>query len=90
MSDVPAIRCPVCGAVVKAKTSISKRGKVSLSLACPRDPRDFRVFINNQAFVRRVLDSLEGQTPALEGRAEIDDNPTSANPSKKILKGSSG
>ncbi len=85
MSDVPTIRCPVCGAVVKAKTSISKRGKVSLSLACPRDPRDFRVFINDHAFVRRVLDSLEGQTPSSEGPDDLDVNPTAATPSKRIL-----
>ena len=90
MSDIPTIRCPVCGAVVKAKTSISKRGKVSLSLACPRDPRDFRVFINNQAFVRRVLDSLESYTPSLEGRADVDDNPTPDNPSKRILERPNG
>ena len=69
MSDIPTIRCPVCGAVLKVTPSTSKRGKVSLSLACPRDGRDFRAFINDQAFVRRVLDSLEGQTPSLEGRA---------------------
>ena len=87
MSDVPAIRCPVCGAAVKAKTSISKRGKVSLSLACPRDPRDFRVFINNQAFVRRVLDSLEGQTPSLDRGKDVDDISASDNPSKTNLEG---
>ena len=90
MSDVTPIRCPVCGAVVKAKTSISKRGKVSLSLACPRDPRDFRVFINDQAFVRRVLDSLEGHTPSSEGPDDLDDNPTPDNPSKRILEGPNG
>ena len=90
MSDAPTIRCPVCGAVVKAKTSISKRGKVSLSLACPRDPRDFRVFINDQAFVRRVLDSLEGHTPSSEGPDDQDDNPTPDNPSKRILERPNG
>ena len=90
MSDIPTIRCPVCGAVVKAKTSISKRGKVSLSLACPRDPRDFRVFINDQAFVRRVLDCLEGQTPPSEGPDDVDVNPTAATPSKRILERPNG
>ncbi|MCH7621921.1 MAG: hypothetical protein IH870_08490 [Chloroflexi bacterium] len=90
MSDVPTIRCPVCGVGLKAKTSISKKGKVSLSLACPRDPRDFRVFINDQAFVRRVLDSLEGFTPSPEGRAGVDDNPTPDNPSKRILERPNG
>ena len=73
MSDVNPIRCPVCGVGRKVITSIGKRGNVFLSLACPRD---FRVFINNQAFVRRVLDSLESYTPSLEGRADVGDNPT--------------
>ena len=90
MSDIPTVCCPVCGAVLKVTTSTSKRGKVSLSLACPTDGRDFRAFINNQAFVRRVLDSLEGQTPSLEGRADKDDNPTPDNPSKTILERPNG
>ena len=90
MNDIPTICCPVCGAVLKATTSISKKGKVSLSLAGPRDARDFRAFINNQAFVRRVLDSLEGHTPSLEGRADVDDNPTPDNPSKRILERPNG
>ena len=63
MSDIPIVCCPVCGAVLKVTISTSKRGKVSLSLSCPKDGRDFRAFINNPAFVRRVLDSLEGHTP---------------------------
>ena len=85
MSDIPTIRCPVCGAVLKVTPSTSKRGKVSLSLACPRDGRDGRAFINNPAFVRRVLDSLEGQTPSSKGRADVDGNPTPDNPFKTNL-----
>ena len=61
MSDVPAIRCPVCEADLKVTTS--KSGKVALVLACPRDGRDFRAFINNREYVRRVLDSLETTAP---------------------------
>ena len=59
MSDIPTIRCPVCEAELKVTTSTSKAGKVALVLACPRDGRDFRAFINNRDYVRRVLDSLE-------------------------------
>ncbi len=90
MSDIPTICCPVCGATLKVTTSTSKRGKASLSLACPTDGRDFRAFINNQAFVRRVLDSLEGQTPSLEGRAATDGNPTPETPSKTNLERDNG
>ena len=85
MSDVPTIRCPVCGVGLKVTTSISKRGNVFLSLICPRDPRDFRAFIHDQAFVRRVLDSLEGQTPSSEGPDDLDVNPAPGNPSKILL-----
>ena len=90
MSDVPTIRCPVCGVGLKVITSVGKRGKVSLSLICPRDPRDFRAFIHDQAFVRRVLDSLDGQTPSSEGPDELDVNPTAATPSKRILERPNG
>ncbi len=90
MSDLPTIRCPVCGAALKVTTSTSKRGKVSLSLACPKDGRDFRAFINNPAFVRRVLESLEGQTPSLDSGDDLDANPTPDNPSKRILERPNG
>ena len=59
MTDVPAIRCPVCEAELKVTTSTSKTGKVALVFVCPRDGRDFRAFINNREYVRRVLDSSE-------------------------------
>ena len=87
MSDIPTVCCPVCGVVLKVTISTSKRGKVSLSLACPTDGRDFRAFINNPAFVRRVLDSLEDHTPSLNAGGDVDANPTVNNPSKTILEG---
>ena len=90
MSDIPTICCPVCGAVLKVTTSTGKRGKVSLSLACPKDGRHFRAFINDQSYVKQVLTRLEGQTPSLEGRAAIEDNPTPDNPSKTILERPNG
>ncbi len=80
MSDIPTICCPVCGAVLKVTTSISKRGKVSLSLAGPVDGRDFRAFINNQAFVRGVLASLEGQTPSSGGPDDLGRQPDGGTP----------
>ena len=87
MSDIPTVCCPVCGAVLKVTISTSKRGKVSLSLACPTDGRDFRAFINNPAFVRRVLDSLEGQSPPLDLGDDVECNSPLDNPSKTILEG---
>ena len=63
MTDVPVLRCPVCEAELKVTTSTSKAGKVALVLVCPRDGRDFRAFINNREYVRRVLDSLETTAP---------------------------
>ncbi len=90
MSDVPTIRCPVCGVGLKVITSVGKRGKASLSLICPRDPRDFRAFIHDQAFVRRVVDSLDGQTPSSERPDDVDDNPRPDNPSKRILERPNG
>ena len=90
MSDIPTVCCPVFGAVLKVTTSTSKRGKVSLSLACPRDGRDFRAFINNPAFVRRVLDSLEGETPASNGGDEAEINLPAETPSKTNLERPNG
>lgn len=59
MTDIPTIRCPVCEAELKVTTSTSKLGNVALVFACPRDGRDFRAFINNKEYVRRVMDSIE-------------------------------
>jgi hypothetical protein len=59
MSDIPPICCPVCGAGLRVSTSTSKAGKIALVLVCPKDGRDFRAFINNREYVRRVLDSVE-------------------------------
>ena len=63
MTDVPVIRCPVCEADLKVTTSTSKAGKVALVLVCPKGGRDFRAFINNREYVRRVIDSLEATVP---------------------------
>ena len=63
MTDIPAIRCPVREAELKVTTSTSKAGKVALVLVCPRNGRDFRAFINDRDYVRRVMDSLEATVP---------------------------
>ena len=72
MSEIPMIRCPVCGAELKVTTSTSKRGNVALVLVCSASGRDFRAFINNKTYVRKVLDSLEEgarSTPPAEQQA---------------------
>ena len=55
MSDIPTISCPVCGAGLEVNTCTSKAGKVALVLACTRDGRDFRAFINNLEYIREVF-----------------------------------
>ncbi len=67
MSDIPAICCPVCGAGLKVTTCTSKTGKVALVLVCPKDGRDFRAFINNREYVRRVMDSIDASRAQATG-----------------------
>ena len=67
MSDIPTICCPVCGAGLKVTTSTSKTGKVALVLVCPKDGRDFRAFINNREYVRRVMDSIDASRAQATG-----------------------
>ena len=90
MSDIPNICCPICGADLNVKVSTSKRGKVSLSLACPTNGRHFRAFINDSNFVRRVMDSLEGHTPSSDDRDDVDDKLAGSTLSKMVLEGPTG
>lgn len=53
------IACPICATAVSVRATRSARGKVALMLACPRDGRHFRAFINDAAFVAGVVDRLE-------------------------------
>ena len=90
MSDIPNICCPICGADLNVKVSTSKRGKVSLSLACPTNGRHFRAFINDPAFVGGVVDSLEsleGHTPSSDDGVDVEDNQDGNAPSKMVLEG---
>jgi hypothetical protein len=38
-----------------------KSGKPFIMLICPQDGRHFRAFINDQVYVRQVLEKLEAQ-----------------------------
>ena len=85
MSDISTVCCPVCGAVLKVKFSTSKRGKVSLSLACPNDGRHFRGFINDRTYVDGVLSRLEGHTPLKESEVDPNNGKTPSRRSKTNL-----
>ena len=54
------VQCPVCAAELRispAKSRRAKHPKVFIMLVCPEDGRHFRGFINDQAYVNRVLDA---------------------------------
>ena len=86
MTSSPGIPCIVCGSSLYLRTARGRKsGKPFLMLICPTDGRHFRGFINDQTYVRQVLDRLEGQTPSLEGGADVDANPTLGTGSKIVL-----
>ena len=56
----PGIPCVVCRGPLSLRVVHGRRsGKPFLMLVCPEDGRHFRAFINDQSFVRGVLDRLE-------------------------------
>lgn len=56
----PGIPCVVCrGPLAIRVVHGRKSGKPFLMLVCTEDGRHFRAFINDQAYVRSVLDRLE-------------------------------
>ena len=61
----PSISCLVCGTALLVRSARGRKsGKPFLMLMCRRDGRHFRAFVNDQAYVRSVLDRLEDQTRA--------------------------
>ena len=59
--------CPICQTPIEAKLAIGRKsGKPSLSLTCPVDPRHFRGFINDKAFVESIL-SNHGESHGSNG-----------------------
>ena len=86
----PSVRIPclICQQPLTLRLARGRKsGKPFLMLICQVDGRHFRGFINDQSYVKQVLAHLEGQTPASEGDADLEDNPTPGNPSKTILEG---
>ena len=56
----PGIPCVVCGGLLALRVAHGRKsGKPFLMWICPEDGRHFRAFINDQNFVRGVLDGLE-------------------------------
>lgn len=56
----PGIPCVVCGGPLALRVAHGRKsGKPFLMLVCAEDGRHFRAFINDQAYVRSVLDGLE-------------------------------
>ena len=56
----PGIPCVVCSAPLALRVAHGRKsGKPFLMLVCAEDGRHFRAFINDQAYVRKVLDGLE-------------------------------
>ena len=55
-------RCPICSQSLVVRLARGRKsGKPFVMLLCPEDARHFRAFINDQPYVRQVLDRLEGR-----------------------------
>jgi hypothetical protein len=91
MTSNTQIPCLICQQpLVLRLTKGRKSGKPSLMLICPQDGRHFRGFITLQSYVRQVLARLEGQTPSLEGGADVDSNPRPSNRTRTNPGGGNG
>ncbi len=56
----PGIPCVVCGGPLALRVAHGRKsGKPFLMLVCTKDGRHFRAFINDQAYVRNVLDGVD-------------------------------
>ena len=57
-SGRPGVPCPVWGGPLALRPAQGRKsGKSFLMLVCPADGRHFRGFINDQAYVRRILEA---------------------------------
>jgi hypothetical protein len=54
--------CPLCQQPLALRLARGRKsGKPFIMLICPQDGRHFRAFINDQVYVRQVLEKLEAQ-----------------------------
>jgi len=59
---VKPLPCPICGEALEvrlARSRKAKRKKTFIMWVCPRDGRHARLFINDAAYVEKVLKRLE-------------------------------
>ena len=63
-NDPPGpLQCPVCASELEVRLAHGRRsGKTFLMAVCPKDGRHIRAFINDQEYVRKVLDRAENQS----------------------------
>jgi len=53
------ISCPVCSRPIEVKPAMRKSGKPSLTMKCSKSAGHFRGFINDQDFVREVVEASQ-------------------------------
>lgn len=59
----PSVPCLICGSPLILRLARGRKsGKPFLMLICPQDGRHFRGFINDQGYVKEVLNKLEHQS----------------------------
>ena len=57
------LRCPVCVSELEVRLARGRKsGKTFLMAVCPKDGRHIRAFINDQDYVRKVLDRAENES----------------------------
>ena len=58
-----SLLCPVCASELEVRLARGRKsGKTFLMAVCPKDGRHIRAFINDQDYVRKVLDRAENQS----------------------------
>ena len=81
-----SIPCLICGEPLTVRLARGRKsGKPFVMLLCSRDGRHFRAFINDQAYVNRLVAKMESQTAVSQTKADQDDGVTPSRRSITIL-----
>jgi len=60
--------CPICGEPLVARLARARKsGQSFVMLKCRREPRHYRAFINDKAYVAEVLERLEAGGQSQKG-----------------------
>ena len=60
--------CPICGETLVAQLARRRKsGQPFVMLKCSREPRHYRAFINDKAYVAEVLERLEAGGQSRKG-----------------------